>query len=88
MYRANKHCADTNTVFATDEIICDILHHATRLPPLICNETSRILFKERLGTLLALTGSCGRWCAITLANPILWTDVFVDAMSPDLLCLH
>lgn len=38
--------------------------------------------------LLALTGSCGRWRAIALADPTLWTDIFVDVMAPDLLRLH
>ena len=38
--------------------------------------------------LLALTGSCSRWRAIALADPALWTDIFVDAMTPDLLRLH
>jgi len=38
--------------------------------------------------LLALTGSCSRWRAIALADPTLWTDIFVDVMTPDLLHLH
>ena len=77
-----------NTDSAPVEIICDIFRHATRLPPLNCDEKSRVLFRERLDTLLALTGSCGRWRAIALADPTLWTDIFVDVMSPDLLRLH
>ena len=59
-----------------------------RLPPLNCDDKSHILFKERLGTLLTLTSSCGRWCAIALADPILWTNIFVDVMSSDFLRLH
>lgn len=38
--------------------------------------------------MLALTSSCSRWRAIALAYPALWTDVFADVMSPDLLRLH
>ena len=70
------------------EIICDILRHATRLPQLNCDEKSRVLFREYLTGLLALTGSCSRWRAIALADPILWTDIFVDVMTPDFLHLH
>ena len=70
------------------EIICDIFRHATRLPPLKCDATSRALFNGCLATLLALTSSCRRWRAIALADPTLWTDIFVDVMHPDLLRLH
>ena len=70
------------------EIICDIFRHATRLPQLNCDDRSRVFFKEYLAVLLALTGSCSRWRAIALADPTLWTVVFVDVMSPDLLRLH
>lgn len=70
------------------EIVCDIFRHATRLPQLNCDEKSRSLFKERLAVLLALTSSCRRWRAIALADPTLWTDIFSDVMSPDLLRLH
>jgi hypothetical protein len=70
------------------EIICDIFRHATRLPQLNCDEKSRVLFSEYLAVLLALTGSCSRWRAIALADPTLWTNIFVDVMTPDLLCLH
>ena len=38
--------------------------------------------------LLALTGSCRHWRAIALADPILWTNIFADVMSPDLMRLH
>ena len=38
--------------------------------------------------LATLTGSCSRWRAIALADPSLWTDIFVDVMTPDLLRLH
>jgi len=38
--------------------------------------------------LLALTSSCNRWRAIALADPALWTNIFVDVMTPDLLRLH
>lgn len=38
--------------------------------------------------LLALTSSCSRWRAIALADPTLWTNIFADVMSPDLLHLH
>jgi hypothetical protein len=78
----------SDTDSAPFEIICDIFRHATRLPPLKCDEASRALFKGYLATLLALTGSCGRWHAIALADPTLWTNIFVDVLSPDLLCLH
>lgn len=70
------------------EIICDIFRHATRLPPLNCDEKSRVLFKEQVAVLLALTGSCSRWRAIALADPMLWTNIFADVMSPDMLCSH
>ena len=74
--------------FAPVEIICDIFRHATRLPKLNCDEKSRVLFKEYLAGLFALTGSCSRWRAIALADPTLWTNIFVDVMTPDLLLLH
>ena len=70
------------------EIICDIFRHATRLPQLNCDEKSRALFKEYLAVLLVLTSSCSRWRAIALADPTLWTDIFVDVMTPDLLHLY
>ncbi|KAF9647724.1 hypothetical protein BDM02DRAFT_3129556 [Thelephora ganbajun] len=70
------------------EIICDIFRHATLLPQLNCDDKSRVLFKEYLAVLLALTSSCSRWRAIALADPTLWTDIFVDVMTPDLLHLH
>ena len=70
------------------EIICDIFRHVTRLPQLNCDDKSRVLFKEYLAVLLALTSSCSRWRAIALADPTLWTDIFVDVMTPDLLLLH
>ena len=70
------------------EIICDIFRHATRLPQLNCDEKSRVLFKAHLTVLLALTSSCSRWRAIALADPTLWTNIFTDVMSPDLLRLH
>ena len=70
------------------EVICDIFRHATRLPQLNCDEKSRVLFKEHLTVLLALTGSCSRWRAIALADPTLWTDIFVDVMTLDFLRLH
>jgi len=70
------------------EIICDIFRHATQLPQLNCDEKSRVLFREHLAVLLALTGSCSRWRAIALADPALWTDIFVDVMTLDLLRLH
>ena len=78
----------TPTDCAPVEIICDIFRHATQLPRLNCDEKSRVLFKEHLSVLLALTSSCGRWRAIALADPTLWTDIFVDVMTPDHLCLH
>jgi hypothetical protein len=70
------------------EIICHIFRHATQLPLLDCDEKSRVLFKDNIAVLLALTGSCNRWRAIALADPTLWTVVFADVMSPDLLRLH
>lgn len=70
------------------EIICDIFRHATRLPQLNCDDKSRVLFKEYLAILLALTGSCSRWRAIALADPALWTNIFADVMALDLLRLH
>ena len=73
---------------APTEIICDIFRHATQLPQLNCDDKSRALFREYLAVLLALTGSCSRWRAIALADPTLWTDIFVDVMTPDLLHLH
>ena len=73
-----------NTDSAPVEIICDIFRHAIRLPLLNCDEKSRILFREHLGILLALTGSC----APLSPRTTLWTDIFVDVISPDLLRLH
>ena len=70
------------------EIICDIFRHATRLPQLNCDEKSRALFKGYLAVLFALTSSCSRWRAIALADPTLWTNIFVDVMTPDLLRLY
>ena len=70
------------------EVICDIFRHATRLPQLNCDEKSRVLYREYLAVLFTLTGSCSRWRAIALADPILWTAIFVDVMTPDLLRLH
>ena len=77
-----------NTDSVLVEITGDIFRHTTRLPPLNCGETSCALFKEHLDALLALTSSRSHWCAIALADPILWTDIFVDVMSPSLLHLH
>ena len=51
----------TNTDSAPFEVICDVFCRATRLP--------RVLFKERLGTLLALTSSRGRCAALPLQTP-------------------
>ena len=42
----------------------------------------RDFFKDHLAALLALTGSCGRWCTIAHADWTLWTDIFVDIMFP------
>ena len=70
------------------EIICNIFRHATRIPPLNCDDKSRSLFKQSLTALLALTASCRRWRVIVLADPTLWTILFADLMSPNLLLLH
>ena len=86
--QASKRRANHPTDCALVEVICDFFRHATRLPQLNCDEKSRVLFREHLTVLLALTGSCSRWRAIALADPALWTDIFVDVMTPDLLSLH
>ena len=74
----------TNTGSAPVEIIYEVFRHATRLPPLNCDNKFRVFFKEHLGTLLTITGLYGRWCT----DPTLWTKIFIDAMSPILLHLH